>query len=66
MKNIVEAVKKVVVEFLVNQVLTKENVEKWITERLDEAVAKARATPSTTDDVIVERIRAVWEEIKSA
>lgn len=65
MSKIIEAVKKIVVEFLVNQVLTKENVEKWIDERLDEAYEKVKATPSTADDVIVERIRKIWEEIKN-
>lgn len=65
MSKIVDAVKKIIVNFLVSQVLTKENVEKWIDERLNEAVEKANATPDVTDDVIVNKIKEIWEAIKN-
>ena len=54
---------KLVVDFLVNQVLTKENVAQWINDRLDAAVEAAKKTPETWDDAVVQKIHDIITEL---
>jgi hypothetical protein len=63
MGSIIDKIKQALVNYLINSVLTKENVTKWITERLDTALENAKKSPETWDDPIVQRLHDIWEEI---
>ena len=63
MQAITDKIISAIVSYLVNQILTKENVVKWINERLDKAVEAAKASPASWDDPIVQKIHDIWVEI---
>ncbi len=66
MQIIIDKLKQALMMYFVNQVLTKENITRWVSEGLDKALVNAQKSPAEWDNPIVKRIHDIWTEINKA